>query len=58
MVTALASSAAVAQIDGSSNLIKTYTSGVITSPSCGSLQNMNVAVVGYNQTSDKPYYVV
>lgn len=60
MMTAVAATTNVAMINGSSNLIKTYATGVITSTSCGTDQTLSVAVIGYNnlETTEKPYWIV
>jgi len=58
MIAAVNEKAAVAMIDASSTLISTYQSGVITSATCGTEQNLTVAVVGYNQVADKKHFII
>jgi hypothetical protein len=58
MMLAVKYATTVAMINGASSLIKTYASGVITSTSCGTDQTLSVAVIGYNKTNEKPYWIV
>merc|ERR1712166_242326 len=45
-------------ISANSDIFRTYKSGVITSPDCGTGLDHAVVVVGYDYTATPPYYIV
>ena len=45
-------------ISANTDVFRTYKSGVITGKTCGAALDHAVAVVGYNNSADVPYYIV